>query len=294
MKKTASLMVLAAATLWGSSGLFIDRIARTGLSGAQMTAVRLCMVPIFVAALLYFTDRRQLHVDGKDMPFQILNGIVGIFVFNLCYTYAIRLVGMATAAVLIYLMPSLVMLYSVLFLGERFTARKGLCLVLSLVGCGLVSGLADGFTMNAMGLIMGLISALCYALYNILVVTRLKKYSSFTNVLYPFAFAAVAAVAYVAVCGEFPGTVETILRRPDALAWCAALAVCCSVASYWLYNTAVKTVGAGHAAIIATFEPVAAALLGLVILHERLTVWSVLGIGCELTALILLNLPEKN
>lgn len=289
----ASLMVLAAATLWGSSGLFITLIGRTGLSGVQLTAVRLCMVPVMVFLFLYFTDRKQLHVQKKDLPFMLLNGIVGIFVFNLCYTYAIQWTGMATAAVLIYLMPSFVMLYSVVFLGERFTGRKALCLVLSLLGCGLVSGMAEGFTVNAMGLIMGVIAAFCYALYNILVATRLKKYSSFTNVLYPFAFAAVMGVLYAALRGELPGIAAAAVQRPESIALCAGLALCCSVMSYWLYNTAVKASSASRAAIIATFEPVAAALLGWVILHQSLSVFSVVGIGCELAALVLLNLPEK-
>lgn len=289
----ASLMVLAAATLWGSSGLFINLIGNTGLSGSQMTAVRLCLVPVMIFIFLLLTDRKQLKVDKKDLPIFLLNGIVGIFVFNLCYTYAIQFTGMATAAVLIYLMPSLVMLYSVMFLGEKFTARKALCLVLSLLGCGLVSGLAEGFTVNVIGLIMGLVSALCYALYNILVSTRLSKYSSFTNVMYPFAFAAVAGLLYVAVRSE-AGSMFTILgTKPSALGWCAALALCCSVLAYWLYNTSMKTIPASRAAIIATFEPVAAALLGLMFLHQHLSFYAVLGIGCELIALILLNIKEK-
>ena len=64
--------------------------------------------------------------------------------FGLFYTSSIQLVGMGTAAVLIYLMPSLVMLFSVVFLHEKFTPGKGLCLVLSLLGCALVSGVAGG------------------------------------------------------------------------------------------------------------------------------------------------------
>lgn len=286
-------MVLAAATLWGSGGLFINLIAETGLTGSQITALRLAVVPVLVFVFLLLTDRSKLRVQKKDLGWMVLNGIIGIFVFNLCYTYAIQWTGMATAAVLLYLMPSLVMLFSVLFLKERFTLRKGLCLVLSLLGCGLVSGLAEGFTVNPAGLAVGLISAVCYTFYNILVATKLKSYSSFTNVLYPFVFAAIAAWGYVLLRGEVPGMLAVTVSDPRCLPMCVLLALCCSVLPYWLYNTAMKTIPPSRASIIATFEPVAAALLGLVFLHQKLSVFAVAGIGCELVALVLLNLPEK-
>ena len=286
-------MVLAAATLWGSSGLFITLIGKTGLSGSEMTAIRLCAVSIMVFMLLFLTDRSKLRVRKEDWGWMALNGVVGIFVFNLCYTYAIQWTGMATAAVLIYLMPSMVMLYSVVFLKEKFTLLKGLCLVLSLLGCALVSGIADGFIINVPGLIMGAIAAFCYAEYNILVSTRLKSYSSFTNILYPFTFAGIMGMMYLAIQGEIPGMIEVVSEHPEGLILCVILGLCCSIVSYWLYNTAVKTISASKASIIATFEPVAAAILGLVFLDQRLSIYAVLGIGCELVALILLNFPER-
>lgn len=294
MESIASIMVLAAATLWGSGGLFIHFISKTGLSGSQMTAIRLCFVPIMVFLLLFVTDREKLRIDPKDIGWMILNGVVGIFVFNLCYTYAIQWTGMATAAVLLYLMPSLVMLYSVTFLKEKFTVLKGVCLLLSLLGCALVSGFADGFTINPAGLVMGLISAVCYAEYNILVSTKLKRYSSFTNILYPFSFAAIMGLIYVLLGGEFGGMINCIVEKPYSLLLCAMLALCCSVISYWLFNTALQSISASKASIIATFEPVAAALLGLAFLKQNLSIYAILGIVCELVALILLNIPSKN
>lgn len=293
MGSIASLMVLAAATLWGAGGLFINWIGGTGFSGSQMTAVRLCSVPIIVTLFLLATDRRKLKIAKRDLGWMALNGIVGIFVFNLCYTYAIQWTGMATAAVLIYLMPSMVMLFSVVFLKEKFTRLKGCCLVLSLLGCALVSGFADGFTINVPGLLMGLISAFCYAEYNIVVSTKLKQYSSFTNILYPFAFAAILGIMYVVIIGETQAMVQIAGDKPQSLLMCAMFGLCCSVAPYWLYNSSMKIISASKAAIIATFEPVAAALMGLVFLKQGLSIFAVFGILCELTALILLNLPEK-
>ena len=86
-------MVLAAATLWGSSGLFINLIAETGLTGSQITALRLVMVPIMVLVFLLITDRSKLRIQRKDLGWMVLNGIIGIFVFNLCLFGAVSGAG---------------------------------------------------------------------------------------------------------------------------------------------------------------------------------------------------------
>ena len=214
--------------------------------------------------------------------------------FGLFYTYSIQRVGMGTAAVLIYLMPSLVMLFSVVFLQEKFTPGKGLCLVLSLLGCALVSGVAGGVTLDAGGVAYGLGAALCYTLQNILLATKLKKYSPMTNLFYMFLFSAAASLVFTAAAGELPG-VAYILTTPGALAANLGLGLVCSLAAQWLYTAALKTIPASRASIAATFEPVAAALFGLVLFGQKMDGFGVAGIVCEIAALVLLQLsaPAK-
>lgn len=290
----AAFMVLLAATLWGSGGIFINLLTAAGFSGPQMTAVRLITVPKLVGIFLFCTDRDQLKIHKADLKWFALNGLVGVFGFNLCYTIAIQLTGMATAAVLLYLMPSFVMLFSVAFLGERFTPRKGLCLILSLAGCALVSGIVSGFRVATLGLVAGLAAAVGYTTYSLLVSTKLKAYSAFTNVFYPFLAASVCGLVYVTAVDDLPGLGRLLLQKPAYGLLNVGLGFFCSVLTYWLFNTALGRIPASRASILATFEPVAAALFGVLLFHEQLDGWILLGIGCELVALILLELPSKH
>lgn len=291
--RLAPVLVLGAATLWGSNGIFVNLLNAAGLNGTQITAVRMCSVPVLCLVLLLLTDRSQLRIRPADWIWFVLNGVAGTFCFTLLYTLSIEWTGMATAAVLIYLMPSLVMLFSVLFLGEHFTPRKGLCLVLSLLACGLVSGLADGFSLRWNGLLAGLGSAVCYAVYNILIATKLRRYSPLTIVFYSGLLAAIPSVLYAALTGDLAGIAPIFAADPGALALNVLLAVFCSVLPYGLYNTAVKSMAASKASILATFEPIAAALFGLFLFREAVSPAGWLGIGCEVAALVLLQLPEK-
>ena len=177
-----------------------------------------------------------------------------------------------------------------MFLHEKFTPGKGLCLVLSLLGCALVSGVAGGVTLDAGGVAYGLGAALCYTLQNILLATKLKKYSPMTNLFYMFLFSAAASLVFTAAAGELPG-VAYILTTPGALAANLGLGLVCSLAAQWLYTAALKTIPASRASIAATFEPVAAALFGLVLFGQKMDAFGVAGIVCEIAALVILQLP---
>ena len=56
-------------------------------------------------------------------------------------------------------------------------------------------------------------------------------------------------------------------------------------------TAALKTIPASRASIAATFEPVAAALFGLVLFGQKMDGFGVAGIVCEIAALVLLQLP---
>ena len=282
-KETAAvLMVLLAAACWGANGIFINILTAYGVNGTQMTLVRMASMAILTGIWLAAKKTAALKIDLRDLVWFVPAGALGLFMFGLFYTYSIQLVGMGTAAVLIYLMPSLVMLFSVVFLHEKFTPSKGLCLVLSLLGCALVSGVAGGVTLDAGGVAYGLGAALCYTLQNILLATKLKKYSPMTNLFYMFLFSAAASLVFTAAAGELPGV---------ALAANLGLGLVCSLAAQWLYTAALKTIPASRASIAATFEPVAAALFGLVLFGQKMDGFGVAGIVCEIAALVLLQLP---
>lgn len=50
---------------------------------------------------------------------------------------------------------------------------------------------------------------------------------------------------------------------------------------------------ASRAAILASVEPVVAAVMGLVIFGEPVTLAGMTGIGCVITAVLILNVPKK-
>ena len=108
-KETAAvLMVLLAAACWGANGIFINILTAYGVNGTQMTLVRMASMAVLTGIWLAAKNPAALKIDLRDLVWFVPAGALGLFMFGLFYTYSIQLVGMGTAAVLIYLMPSLV------------------------------------------------------------------------------------------------------------------------------------------------------------------------------------------
>ena len=79
-------------------------------------------------------------------------------------------------------------------------------------------------------------------------------------------------------------------------AWAGALGIgvlCCAL-PYCLYTDGLRHVEAGKAAILATVEPFVAALLGILVYHEAVTPYKLLGMAAILGAVVLLNRPERS
>jgi DME family drug/metabolite transporter len=281
-------MVLLAATLWGGSGLFVGFLSSAGLTATQYTMVRSICAYATILVVVLARDWHSIRVEMKDVPWFILNGAIGIFAFTLLYATTIQLTGMATAAVLIYLMPSIVFVYQVLRHRERVSALRLVCLALSLAGCALVSGvLSPGTKVVAGGIVMGVIAAITYAVCNLTQAGPLSKYPTSIVVLHSLGIAMVLSIVYALLTDDMSAAFAIYARNPSVLVVNAAFGILCSVVTYLLYNGALRKIPASQAALLATFEPVAAALLGAAFLGQRLDFATVAGIACEVVALIL-------
>ncbi len=275
--------------LWGTYGSFLTVITARGMNANVVNFLRFASTSLPILAYLLIKDRAALRVKRKDLWLFAANGLASILFFTACYAAAIRETKIATAAALLYTAPAIVLLLSALLFSEKLTPRKIVCVLLSVLGCALVSGLGSGgAALNLRGLLLGLGAGLGYALYSIF--SRLiqqKGYSTYTNVCWTFL---IAAAAYLAIAlGD--GTAAQIVRLPGA----ALLSVVCGLftglLAYLLYTAGLRELEPSRAAQLATIEPVFAALLGAVLFSQRLSLPELLGVALVVAAVVGMNLP---
>ena len=75
--------------------------------------------------------------------------------------------------------------------------------------------------------------------------------------------------------------------------FCLAMSLVTAVIPFSAYTLGLKSTPAGKAAVLATVEPLAAALIGLAVFKERLGLGAMAGIVLILAAIILLSAKNK-
>ena len=285
------LLIILAGCFWGSMGIFVRKLSGAGFSSAQIVSIRVTLAALFFCVLLLIRDRSGFRIALRDLPLFLALGLGSILFFTVCYFTAITMMPLSTAAILLYTSPIWIMLMSVLFFHEKLNGRKLLALALAFAGCVLVSGISgEGITIT--GLLAGLGSGIGYGLYSILGTVALRKYSPYTVTTYTFLFA--AAGSWI-ICGP-EDMVSKFAAAPDPawlLFFCGLTALVTAVIPFLAYTLGLRTVEASRAGIIATIEPMAATLVGILVFSEPLTLLSGLGILLILAAVILLNRNRK-
>ncbi len=281
------LLILLAGCFWGSMGIFVRRLGGAGFSPAQIVSIRLTLAAPAFWAVLLMRDRAGCRIRARDLPLFLGLGLGSILFFTVCYFTAIRMMPLSAAAILLYTSPIWIMLMSALFFHEKVNGRKLLALALAFAGCVLVSGLS-GEGVSWTGLLVGLGSGIGYGLYSILGSVALRRYSPYAVTAWTFLFAAAGSFL---VCrpAEMFGVFAAADSLPSLLAFCCLTALVTAVIPFLCYTLGLRTVEASRAGILATVEPLVAALFGVFVFSEPLTLLSGLGTLLILSAVVLLN-----
>ncbi|MBQ6913355.1 MAG: EamA family transporter, partial [Acidaminococcaceae bacterium] len=264
MKNSAALSIAGAGTLWGLIGLFVNLLAAKGFAPLQITTLRVTTALLLTALIIWRTDIRQFFIRPKDWWMFFGNGVIGLVFFNWCYFNAIAGGSLAIAALLLYTAPVFVMLMSVILFHEKLTKEKIVALILTLVGCGCITGaFAGNLSVSRETFLYGLASGFGYALYSIFGKPATKQYSALTVSLWCFLFASAFTL-------PLSGLAAKAALFSDRMVWGGILGIglISCVFPNILYMRGLQQLEAGHAAILATIEPVVAAIVSYLFLGE--------------------------
>ena len=264
----ASALIVAAGCMWGSMGFFNRYITVYGLSQLQIVFLRMFVAAIGLAIVLLKGQRELFKIKLKDLWCFIGSGMLSMLCLNITYFFAMQYTTLSVAALLLSTSPAYVMLLS---------------------GCFFITGVAEGeLVLSWQGLIFGLASGICYALYSIFSRFALNKgYLSETIAFYTFLFAFVG----IAPFGKVGDIAQAADLRLIILALAMGLVTC--ILPYVLYTKGLSAVENSLAAILATSEPVTATLIGAVCFQEKLSAGNLIGIVLIIASVLIMNRPGK-
>ena len=289
-KTIGILLVLTAGAFWGSMGLFVRALSSYGFTSLQITCMRMIPAALIFSLVHLCIKPRAFFIRIKDIPLFIGLGLGSVLFFTCCYFTAISLMSISTAAVLLYTAPIWVAILSFFVFKERFTPLKIAALVLSFIGCVLVSG-PDG-QVTFFGFLAGLGAGVGYALYSILGGVALRRYSPITVTSFAFLIAS-AGAACICQPADMIGKISASPSLVSLIGLVFLTGLVTAVIPYLCYTAGLQRIPAGQASILATVEPLVATVLGMLFLHEPLTLFAACGITCIVVAIVLLNIKKE-
>ena len=276
------------------------------LGGAAIVATRVAVAeaePLAVAVLRYalagvimipiaFAVRGGLRVRARGIGPVLALGALQFGLFGWCFTAAMLYVPAARAAMVLATMPILTLVLSALLGRERVTVPKALGAILACVGVSLALG-DRGLSVSDeawKGDLLMFGAALIGSLYNVLTGMFARHLPAVTMSAIQLPVGAAALLVALLLTGEVSDLVAFDLKGWLAIVFLATIG---GAASFYTWIWALERIAPSRVAVTITLNPIAAALLGAVVLGEPLTTRLLLGLVGVVAGIALANWPIR-
>ncbi len=279
------IFVIIAGILWGVISIFVNLLQGLGFSSVQCGTIRLVLSAVIIFFVTLIQGTKHLKIKWKHLPIFIITGVLGMAGFTFFYFLSMeKNGGAAVPSLLLNTAPVFVTVFSLFLFKEKITLQKLIAIGLSIVGILFVTGIFESVTVSVspIGIVFGILSGICYAIYSVSSKILLKTYSETTVSCYATIF---AALFFIPLFGDY-SKLSLIWNGTGILA-ALAIAVLCTVAPCILYSKGLKKIPAGTASVLATIDPATACLVGLFFFREQFSVLKVIGILLVLSAIVL-------
>jgi drug/metabolite transporter (DMT)-like permease len=218
--------------------------------------------------------------------------VAGVFFAGdlLFWHHAIEAVGAGLATVLANTQVLVVGFVAWALFGERPSRSVLVAVPVILLGVVLISGVigAGAFGADpALGVVLGLLTALCYSGY-LLVIRRGSR--DLRRPAGPVAIATASTAAVATVIGLVMGDLD-LTPPPESLAWLAMLGVTSQSAGYLLISLSLPRLPAIVTSIILLSQPVTTVVLAMILLGERPSIWQLLGVALVIGGIAAATVP---
>ena len=279
----APAAVAIAAILWGASFTF-GKIVLRQLDPIQTVIWRFILAALpFSAVLLWRREGLRL----TDLPQFLLAAFFGVPALMLLQYVGLSMTAAATAALLIGTFPAVVAVAAVTIRHESLGVAGWGAVLASSVGAVMIVGLAPSAG-GWMGPVLILLSMVAAAGWVLTCKQLMVRYSAVVTTANTMLLGTLMLLPFDALSNQS----VMVIMQVDVATWLGlvGLGVLCTFVAFCLANWGLRHMPAYRAGILNNLEPLTGALLGVAILHERLSDLSWLGGGLILLAAVSVSL----
>ena len=270
--RAAKIKLITAMVTFGTIGIFVKYIPLP----SSIIALGRGFVATLFLLLVMKLGKNPISKEAVKRNLVLLLVSGGLIGFNWILLFeAYNYTTVAVATLCYYLAPIFVIIASPFVLGEKLTAKKGLCVAAALLGMVLVSGViqsgsAADFSLT--GVAFGVGAGALYACI-ILMNKKLKDINSYDTTVMQLAAATIVLIAYCLLTVP----VSSLNAGPAALGLLLFVGIVHTGIAYVLYFGSMKDLKAQTVAIFSYIDPILAVLLSAFLLRESMDMLSVIG-----------------
>lgn len=306
------LFIALATFSWGSSatlgraiftgkfqlgGAVLQPIDPLILSQTRTTFTFLLLMPI----LLLRKGTKGIRLTRGELWRAMLLGSAGIAGSNYFYYLALEKTTVATAIILQYLAPAMVLIYMLARRLQPATMQRLSGVAMALVGSVLAIGLTrwndhapfiglrtHDLRFNAIGVAAGLTAAFCFAFTNVFGRNLVEETDRWRVFVYSMMG---AGVLWLIV--NPPWKIIAAHYTSGQWLFLFTFAIASMLVPYSFYFTGLQYLDATKAIVTCCLEPVFAIVIAAIALGETLSAAQIVGIVVTLSATVLIQVPDK-
>lgn len=265
---------LIAVTAWGASFISTKVLLIHNITAVQIYVYRFILAYIFTFILC----RKPLFARNiRDELMFLLCGICGGSVYFIAENTAVIYTLVTNVSLIVTTSPLLTtVLILALYRTEKISKFFILGSFIALTGVGFVIfNSSFNLQVNPIGDLLALLAAMCWAIYSIILRPLSSVYSSWFITRKTFFYGILTALPFYFIENESIH-IEELLKK-DVIINLVFLGIFASMIAYLFWGETVKRLGALKAGNYLYFSPIVTLILSGIILHEKISVFGIIG-----------------
>ena len=287
MEKRGSLLVLAGAVLWGTTGT-AQALAPATAQPLAIGTLRLVVGGLALLVVWWSTRRWNRSVTRLRLTIRpVLIAAACMAAYQVLFFAGVKMTGVAVGTIVgIGSSPVLAGLLGFLFRGELPGRRWALATVLAIAGCALLALSGGEIHIDLLGLLLAIGAGATYATFSLVSKGLLEQHPAEKVMAVIFSLGALM-LAPLLLTQDL-----TWLAQPNGSSAVLWLGLMATALAYVLFGKGLQLTPVATAVTLSLGEPLTAAALGVLVLGEHLTLQAGFGIALIFGGLALLSIRK--
>lgn len=259
-------------------------LAKLAYKGGANPINTLALRFTFASIILFIyikTKKLSLRVSKEQIKLILFMGVIGYSMTSILLFIAYNYIDVGIAGMILHTYPLMVMILSIIIYKEKFKIKKFLYLMVTTIGVFIMLDIKVG-SINTIGVVLVLLSALCYAIYVLGASNdKVKNIDSYVMTFY------ISIIS--AIVGSTTGIVTNSFNNPInfyGIISILLIAFISTVVALMAFLKGVKLIGPTNSAIFSALEPIVSLVLGVIILGESISFKIIIGSTIIILAMI--------